>query len=262
LFCGGGAQSINQSGVILGSLAGGASDARGLWTPSGGVYTLQEIAPAPDGVHPIASSLNDNGQTVGWHEQSALLYWWSASTSWVNLQSPTGATRCLTFGRGINNTGGIQATCSVNGGALNGYYWSSYTATPVMLPRPAGATGDIYAHGINSSGVIVGYQNSSPTRAVEWTPDGLGGYVVSYLADLGLGSAAYAVADDGTASGSVSKSPNTPRPAIWSSGGSFEILGLPSGTSWGEADDIAVTSMGLVAVGTGSNTKALRWRTQ
>jgi len=32
-FCGAGGQDINASGVVLGSLAGGAADARGLWTP-------------------------------------------------------------------------------------------------------------------------------------------------------------------------------------------------------------------------------------
>jgi hypothetical protein len=260
-FCGGNDFSINQSGTSLGSLAGGASDARGLWVPSGGTYSLQTLGPAPDGVDPIASGLNDNEQTLGWHEQSANLYWWSPSTGWLSMQTPAGATRCAVFGQAINNAGGMEASCAVNGGAYNAYYWSSNTAAPIMLPRPAGTTADIHANGINNNGVIVGYLNSSPTRALEWTPDGAGGYVVSYLPDLGYGSSAGAIADDGTAAGTLNtKVPNSPRPAIWSSAGGFTMLGLPGGQNWGEAEGIVSTSTGLVVVGSAGNTQSLRWR--
>jgi hypothetical protein len=130
-----------------------------------------------------------------------------------------------------------------------------------MLPRPAGAVADIYAHGINNNGVVVGYLNSSPTRALEWTPDGAGGYSVKYLADIGQGSAANAIADDGTVAGTVSKGANTPRPSIWSPGATgFMWLGLPTGASWGQALGVASTSSGLVVVGSAANSQALRWR--
>ena len=156
-FCGANALAINASGVILGSLSGGAPTSRGLWIPSGGSYTLQVIPPAPDGYSPVTGgALNDNNEIFGWAQGAPRLYWWSSTTGWLPVQVPVGATRCQSL-NAINNPGEMAAMCVVNG-VGNAYYWSSHDAAPVLLPRP-NASGDVSPRAINDNGVIVGTES-------------------------------------------------------------------------------------------------------
>ena len=258
-YCGGTAQAINHAGVISGSLSGGAANASGLWIPSGSGFTLQDIAPAPDGYRPITSGgLNDNNEQIGWRQFVAGLYWWSPATGWVPMQVPVGATACR-VAKAINNLGVISGSCSVGGAAYDGYYWPSHTATPVLLPRPVGA-GDVTPRDINDAGVIVGYLYGSATQAVIWMPNGAG-YTVSFLPDYGLGSVAYGIASDGTIAGSVSTKSSGRNPVLWSpGGGSLMFLELTKPGTGGDANDVAQTSVGIVASGSQSQLGAIRWR--
>ncbi|HEX5017885.1 MAG TPA: hypothetical protein VFX15_09920, partial [Actinomycetes bacterium] len=200
--------------------------------------------------------LTESGEIIGWSQHSVALYWWSSATGWLPMQVPTGATRCQ-VNDAINNLGAIAARCSIAGNPSDGYYWQNRDATPILLPRPSG-TGDVWVWDINDAGVIVGYLYGKSVRAVKWTPNG-SGYTVSFLPDLGVKSAAYSIAQDGTVSGEVNRRTNSPRPALWSPTGDLILLGLLSNGNWGEAMNVTVTSTGLVAVGTQSNQTAVRW---
>jgi hypothetical protein len=260
-YCGGDASAINHSGVILGSLSGTNVNQYGLWTPSGSAYALQVIAPASDGYYPITGGgLNDNNEIIGWRQFIAELYWWSAATGWVPMQVPAGATACR-VAKAINNLGVISGSCSVNGAAYDGYYWPSHTSAPVLLPRPAGA-GDVNPRDINDAGVIVGWLGTSSTRAIMWVPSGTG-YTVSFLPDYGLGSVAYGIGSDGTIAGSLVTRSSGRNPVLWSPGGSsLMFLELTKPGTGGDADDVALTSLGIVAGGLQIQLGATRWRSQ
>jgi hypothetical protein len=256
-FCGASAQAINGSGTVLGSLFGGAGNASGLWILTDGAYALVELAPAPDGVRPVVrGGLNNANEVIGWGQGSPKLYWWSSGTGWLPITPVPDATACQVYA-GINNRGEIVGKCTV-GGIQNGYYWASHADAPVMLPRPA-ATGNVTPTDINDSGVIVGYLYGSPGGAWRWTPNG-SGFTVDRLPDAGRGSAAFAIAADGTVSGDVYGSANKPLPALWPQGGPYKMLGLTSKGAWGEAAHVVMTSAGLVTTGTQSNQYALRWK--
>ena len=217
--CGGTAYASNISGYIVGQEYGSGGEFA-LWTPNGaGGYTIQEVDYAGHLVR-VLGGLNDQGEIVGWYNNGEMYWRTTASSSWTPMASPTGATDCQVR-RGINNAGAIVAGCTINGGYKTAYYWSSHTANPVALPRPS-ATGMLYPTEINDAGVIVGFQ-SSPSKAVRWTPNGVGGYTVAYLPDAGQGGAAYGLARDGTVSGSLLKG-NGGTPVLWGGAGSYRVL--------------------------------------
>jgi hypothetical protein len=248
IFCGGSAQAINVSGVVLGSLIGGPSNSSGLWFPSGNTYTLQLTGSAPDGYRPLINGgLNDNNEVFGWGQFTARLYWWSVATGWLPMQVPPGATLCQAA-KAINNRGELAAMCTV-GGVGNPYYWSSHDAAPIPLPRPAG-TGDAYPRDMNDNGVIVG-------SGLRWRPTSPG-----YALDVFTTGSAEAIASDGTMAGSITNNPgsNGPVPAIFYSPTSYQMLGLTSSGKWGSTAAIALTPNGIVVGGTEQNAKALRWR--
>jgi hypothetical protein len=250
-YCGGSPQAINASGVILGSLSGGPANSQGMWFPSGGSYVLQVVPPTPDGTRPItAGALNDNNEILGWSTSATKLWWWSSATGWLSVQVPANTTLCQSL-NGINNRGEFVARCNV-GGVGNGYYWSSHNAAPLLLPRPAG-TGDVAPRSINDAGVIVG---NGPGGGLRWQPSPSG-----YVLDVFPG-ALYTIASDGTMAGSIllTKKSNSRSPVIFYSPSSYQILGLTSSGTWGEAVAIAVTPTGRVLGGTEGNVKALRWR--
>jgi hypothetical protein len=248
VFCGGSAQAINGSGVILASLTAATQGSTGLWFPSGGSFTLQLVPTAPDGYRPIINGgLNDNNEIFGWGQTYARLYWWSSATGWLSMQVPAGATLCQAA-HAINNRGEMAAMCTV-GGVGSPYYWSSHDAAPILLPRPAGSA-DVYPRGMNDSGVIVG-------SGLRWRPTP-GGYVFDVFT---IGSAE-SIASDGTMAGSITNNPgsNGPAPAIFYSPTSYQTLGVTSNGKWGSTASIALTPNGIVIGGTESNAKALRWR--
>jgi hypothetical protein len=252
-YCGGSPQAINASGVVEGSLSGGAANASGLWFPSGNGYTLQEVPPTSSGYRPIVpGGLNDNNELFGWGQGGAKLFWYSVATGWLPVQVPANATACQSF-QGINNRGELTAKCTV-GGVGNAYYWSSHDAAPVLLPRPA-ASGDVVPHDMNDDGVIVGYGGGTGLR---WRPSPAG-YVLDIFPPS---STLYSIASDGTIAGSITlKSGGSgPSPAIFYSPTSYQILGVTSGGKWGEAIAIALTPTGIVPGGTEANSKALRWK--
>jgi hypothetical protein len=250
-YCGGSPQAINSSGVILTNLSGGTAHS-GLWVPSGSSFILQELPATPDGVYPIApGAFNDNNEIFGWVQGAPKLVWWSATTGWLPVQVPAGATACQSF-RALNNRGEMAARCTVNGSG-NPYYWSSHDAAPVALPRPA-AAGDVSPHDMNDSGVIVG---GGPSGGLRWRPTP-SGYVMDQFTVGGAG----VIAADGTMGGSVpgKNGASGPSPAIFFAPDSYQMLGLTTNGKWGEVREIVATPTGLLVGGTESNAKALRWR--
>lgn len=253
VFCGGSPLKINTSGVILGSLSGGPANSTGLWFPSGSGYTLQVLPSAPDGYQPLTGGgLNDNNHVLGWGQGFARLYWWSAATGWISMNVPAGATMCQAS-RAINNYDQIASKCTV-GGIGNGYYWSTPSAVPVPLPRPAGS-GDVWPRAMNDAGVIVG---GGPGGGLRWIPTS-SGYTTVDVFPVG---APEAIAADGVMAGSVS-SKSGPLPAFFLPTLQYQLLGLASSgkRTWGTAGSIAATANGHVIGGTESNTTALRWKT-
>jgi uncharacterized membrane protein len=256
-FCGGTAEVINRSGVILGEMSGGPTNSHALWTPVGTDYVMQEIAPAPDGYRPITRAMNDNGEIAGWGQRGAEVFYWSAATGWLPMQVPAGATLCQAFDA-INNNGVIIAKCVI-GGVSRPFVWQSHDAAPQQLPVPAGY-GDVIPEDINDAGLIVGYGTSTINHALEWIPSG-GAYTVTVLPDAGYGSVAMAIAEDGTVAGEVyrSRSMGSPQAAYWPGGG-YRLLAMDKSGTWGQAMDIASGALGLVAGGSRGNTQAVRWR--
>jgi hypothetical protein len=256
--CGAEAVAINNSGEIVGRLFGPA--ASGGWLPDGsGGYTFQEFEYVSGNLVRVLGALNNGGEIVGW-ANNAQMYWRNATTLWTLMAVPVGAAQCQVR-RGINNFGAIVAACSVNGvngGYMTGYYWANHSANPVALPRPT-ATGNLYPTEINDAGVIVGFQNL-PTKAVRWTPNGSGGYTtVEYLPDAGHGGSAYGLARDGTVSGSVLKPNGYPIPVLWPASGSYQVLPVIGKPRSAEANDVATSSSGPIAVGY-QDSQALLWK--
>ena len=254
--CGGEAKAINGSGRILGVVfpTTGPSDGA-LWTIADGAYSLEPFPRTADGYRPITDAMNDAGDMLGWGQRGAEVFWWSASTGWLSVQVPAGATACQTFD-GLNNRGELAGTCTING-VRQAYYWLDHSSAPVALPTPAGVV-DAVPRDINDVGVIVGYGSG---KALRWVPSPTG-YVAEVLGDDGYGAAAYAVADDGTVVGSVKRSGSGAGsvPAYWPAATTeSQRLEVPRGASGGEALDVVTVSGRVVIVGTCADI-AVRWR--
>jgi uncharacterized membrane protein len=260
LYCTAQAQAINNAGMVLGRLIGAGSTPAtlALWTPVEGGYSIVELGAAPDGVRPsTARGLNLAGEVIGWTNtvpNVAKLYWWSSVDGWLSIPTPPGATMCNVYS-GINDKGEIVGKCTV-GGVGAPYYWASHIAAPIMMPTPPGVS-DATPQDINNSGVAVGY---SP--ALRWTPNGAG-WLVEKLPDMGYGSSAVGIAEDGSVVGSMNTSSNIskgPLPVVWPQGAGYRFLPLPAG-HWGETAAISSTAPGLIVVG-GDRTRgaAVRWR--
>jgi hypothetical protein len=250
-FCGGSPLRINSSGVILGSLSGGPANSTGLWFPSSTGYTLTVLPAASDGYRPLTGGgLNDNAHVLGWGQGFARLYWWSSGTGWISMNVPSGATFCQAS-RAINNYDQIASKCTVRG-VGNGYYWSSPTATPILLPSPAGL-GDVTPRGMNDAGVIVGGGSGVGLR---WVPTPSG-----YKMDVFPAGVPEAIAADGMMAGSVSRNFGSSLPVLFLPTLQYQLLGLTTSGTWGTAGSISVTLTGHVIGGTEANAKALRWKT-
>ena len=255
--CAGTAWTINKSGMITGQLFGPPGTA--LWIPqTDGTYALQDLGPTPEGtLARNTGALNDAGEILGWYS-NAQIYWRTPTTDWTHMIAPAGAIDCA-FTRAINNLGEIAARCIVNG-AYGVYYWKDHTATPVALPRPSG-TAPVFIQEINDSGIIVGYTSSAPYyRALRWKPSAPSTYpTVEFLPDLGKGSLAYGIANDGTIAGTFEGS-GMGRAVLWLPSGGYTFLNYSGNGSSGEAIDVAVRDGGfLVVAGDQSTKQAVRW---
>jgi hypothetical protein len=254
-FCGAAPKGINNGGVIVGWLFGGANNQSGLWLPGASGYTLTVVPPTSTGYNPIiGGGINDANEIIGWGQSGAQVFWWSMPTGWMAMQVPAGATACQVWD-GINNSGQIVGRCTV-GGIQNAYIWADHSSSPRQLPRPSGS-GDVAAIDINDSGVIVGRSTSG---ALRWTPEN-GAYTsVEVLPNPGAGATASEVASDGSVAGSVNALSNGyGRPAYWPASGGYRLLGTNLPKSWGDARGIAMTPAGMVIVGSERNSQSLKW---
>ena len=251
--CGGVPRGINSAGVAVGNVyteSGSAGSFR--WVPLGGSYQAEALPPLADGSSAGAWAINEGGTVVGGNVAAVLK---AGATAWQLLQRPSGATNCS--GRRITNLDAVAGRCTI-AGRVRGVYWASPTAAPVLLPLPSGAT-DVYLWDMNDAGVIVGFavvsigKNKFVNRATRWTLSG-GGWTTEFLADKGLGSAAFAINDVGQVAGSLGAFPHGPRPAFWGASGSLRQL---EGT--GEALGLSGSTVGPV-VGGNANGGAARWQ--
>jgi hypothetical protein len=256
-YCSGNALSITSSGIILASMSGGPSGARVLFSPSGTSYSMTELPPAPDGSRPnTGGGMNENLEIIGWLQSPTRLYWYSPSTGWLPMQTPSNAVSCQTFDA-ISNNGQIAAKCVVGKApktTTNAYYWANRSASPVLLPTPSGSSAPV-PYDINDAGVIVGYTS---TRAVKWTPTA-NGYTAELLPDAGFGASAVGISADGVIIGKlILDNRGTYVPVMWPTSGGYRILSVTQGAGYGYALAIAQTTSGWVLAGT-DEFNALRW---
>jgi uncharacterized membrane protein len=256
--CGGSARSINRSGAIFGWLfSSSACDQLAIWRPNGLGYTLEVLGPAPDGVCPsVLSAFNENAEIVG--TKGAAVYWWSAATGWLKVQTPVGATSCI-WAVALNDFGAFAIQCTV-GGTARAYYWEHHDAAPSLLPSPS-VQGQPTPRAMNRSGVIVGYVYGRRTLPIRWVPSN-SGYSVQVLPDLGYGGSAAAISEDGTVAGSVNGM--GVRAAYWTPLGELRLLEQVSAKAPSEALGIVQSGAGLIVVGRGARTfqdslVAVRW---
>lgn len=164
---------FNDNGQIVGNGIGQRNYGTGISSPTNPLYwsspTAQPkklaVPPAITG-YAVATSINNNGQIVGWGWATTVMgiYWASPSdTTPQVLQPPPGSIR----GVSIGPNGQIIATYGTNG--MYAAFYSSPTAQPVALKF---LSGDSYAVpvSVNAAGVIVGYSYSTGVgpRAVTW----------------------------------------------------------------------------------------------
>ncbi len=256
--CGGVATDINSAGVVVGmAYIGSAFSSDVRWVPSGGTYQVEALPRLPDGSLAGAMAINEAG-SVAAMDVSAV---WSESTGWQMLQLPSGATRCSGY-PGINNLEAVVAKCTV-AGQNRAALWASPTAAPILLPLPAG-TSAVSVRDINDAGVIVGWtsislgRNKFVNRATQWAPSG-GSWTVTFLPDLGSGSAAFAINNSGQVSGSAQAPPNgILRPVFWGTSGTLQLLeGHGEALGLSEATDGPVVAGYVVTV---QNKVAARWQ--
>jgi hypothetical protein len=251
--CGGVADAVNGSGVVVGSAYIGSSQTFPVrWLPSPAGYAVEQLSPLPNGRDPGPWSIDESGR-IGSGNDAAV---WSAGAGWQMLIKPAGATFCPATV--VGNGGQAISRCQI-ANVTQGVFWSSVSSAPIVLPMPPGATG-AYPRGVTASGTVVGFVTGNGYGAVRWIPNG-GAWTVERLADLGKGSSALGVNDAGYVVGSVYAVDGFPRPAFWTPDGSVRVLFTNNRP--GEAEGISEPDGGLVIAGyfQGKGTKtAVRWR--
>ena len=151
--------------------------------PGGGGPVLIDLHPAGSAVS-VATSINNSGQIIGEINgvAGAVAGTWDGNAATPAFTPLPAADLAWSSARGQNEAGAI-----VGHSDLGAVYWVSRTATPVVLPMPAGATYS-GASGISLHGVIVGQAgNGVDSIAVAWRV-GPSGSIFGPIV-LGLGQA-------------------------------------------------------------------------
>jgi len=229
--CAGRARDINSDGVAVGTAYTSPSQRVSMrWALQGGVYVGSQIPALPGGNEAGARSVNSLG-TVSATEAPAL---WTEAAGWRVAATPSGFLNC--GATALNDVEQLAASCQSVTLTYRAFYWSSVTAAPVMLPLPSGATGS-WVSGMNGTGMVVGYVQTSIYQPIRWTQSG-GGWTFELLPHLGQGGRAYAVNDAGLVVGIATNKNGTSRPVFWTAGGSLRMLGT---SSRGEGGAFAVS---------------------
>lgn len=260
-WCYGNAMFVNESGVIIGHMNPGASLVGVQWTPDGsGGYTVSDLGTL-EGKGPDLMGLNNAGLIVAnidvFSNETGGGFWRSPQTQWQRLQKVQGATGC--FADAINDNDEIAGFCYING-ISEAAFWPSPAATPQLLPRLPNYNYAHTVHGLNNTGIAVGYamnrtkSGQSVTTGVKWVRSGTT-WTIYVLPDLGGGgSQAYDVNDAGWIVGnSTLPSGDKKHAALWVPGAAVKDLGALGPESWsfaispGSASPTMVVGVGDVS---------------
>jgi hypothetical protein len=147
-------QCVSPGGKMVGQAVSGAQQ---YWASPTSSPTTINTSGLGATAEPAAFAVNDSGQIAG-NAARGPCYWASASTSPTYLKLPAGYNGGAALS--INAAGNIvgQAVPSGNLSAAVGVYWSSGTATPVVLSSTIGGTAgtEFLAYGISNAGTIAG----------------------------------------------------------------------------------------------------------
>jgi probable HAF family extracellular repeat protein len=253
--CGGLASVINSQGMVMGPMTGSTGSATTLvrWIPDGSGYTVESMELLPDGAVADVKDLNDAGFAVANRNGGPVgsrPFWWSEATGFVPLAMAPGATEC--YAHAINELAEIAGSCNVNGSIAA--YWSSPSATPILLPKLPGYNGLHQALGLNDSGIAVGTAwNSKGGRitsiAVRWVRAGETWTVCSLGGLGGKDGAANDVNAAGWITGWSELSSGKDRAFLWVPGQGMRDLGTLGPESWGYAINSPVPGTPLLIAG-------------
>ncbi len=253
--CGGFAQGVNASGVVIGTLQSPSRSTAVRWALSGGVYSAESLPLLATGTAgPWA--INASGVIADANGGYILV---PGSSAWQLLKRPIGASICRITA--LNNVGAFGGRCTINS-VTRAVVWPSSQSDAVVLPVLAGSNGAGVVSGINDFGVVVGTANFGTrtivVHPVEWTGAG-STWSVAALADLGAGGSPEAVTPEGVIVGSVLSPKGSRFAALWSAPSSVQLLGGIDGTATGfTASGGSGTVGGYVTIG-GTHT-AVTWR--
>jgi probable HAF family extracellular repeat protein len=271
-WCYGNAMFVNESGVIIGHMNPGANLVGVLWTPDGlGGYIVSDLGTL-EGKGPDLRGLNNAGLIVAninvFSNETGGGFWRSPETPWQRLQKVAGATGC--FADAINDSDEVAGFCYISG-ISEAAFWASPTAIPELLPRLPNHNYAHTVHGLNNTGIAVGYAMNRTksgqviTTGVKWVRSGAT-WTIYVLPDLGGGgSQAYDVNDAGWVVGnSTLPQGGKKHAALWIPGAAAKDLGALGPESWAFAisPSSAAQTM-VVGVGdVGSYRRALLFRPQ
>jgi probable HAF family extracellular repeat protein len=247
--------AINSQGVVTGNVEGRAV----VWLPkTGGGYNPPSNLPALGGSPSSGKAINDGGQIAG---EGAI----SSGASHAYLVTGTVVTDIHTVAGGNSFPWGMNSLGHVAGqwdGPTNqlAFVW---TATSGMRLLPTlGGTGGV-ALDVNDADQVVGWSESAPGKP--WEAFLYENGAVRSLGTLGApGSVAMAINRFGVIVGRASTGfakRSTQHPFIWTAADGMKDLGVPKGSSSGQAWDINAFGAiaGEVQVNS-SSTHATLWR--
>jgi probable HAF family extracellular repeat protein len=239
---------VNDQGVAVGywAVAGGTIHAV-RWTEAGGFEDIGTLRP---GSYSYAQAVNNAGQIVGNDQQGGQRpFLWSPSSGMTALAILPGSINGIAFD--INDAGAVVGESHAELDGINhGVLWPA-SGGVVDLGSLGGRFST--AHGINSSGQVVGWSMvaTEELHAFIWTE-------ATGMVDLNTwgspcagASQAEAISDEGVVVGACDG-----RPVIWTQSQGMRELGTPDGGSEGVAYDI--NSKGQV-VGTFGYIGAALW---
>lgn len=247
------ATDINAGGEVVGFNAGRALR----WTPkSGGGYDPPVDLGTLGGTYGDAQAINDGGQVTGNSTTTggASHAYLRTGTTTSDIHPATGPLAGgASFPWGLNNTGSVVGQW--NGTPNQSFVWTSAGGMQ-LLPTLGGSRG--VALDINDNGQIVGWSEPAPGQADE-------AYIyengaIRRLGSLGRpGSVGLAITASGLVVGRATTRAGSSHAFYWTAAGGMKDLGLPKGTSFGQAWD--VNSSGWIVGETGGGqTRAVLWR--
>jgi len=243
-----------QLGILIGMLLGASAPA-GWSEPS---FTITDLG-AFTNSYSEARAINAAGHVVGAYRESsssdfrAFLY---RDGVWTNLGLLPGGWE--SFAYGLNNNGQVVGSALNSGGYVHAFLWDSTNGM-----QDLGTLGGLYSHGrgINDSGQVAGYSETSPgsflERAFLWS----GGAMTNLglLPSGGNASAGYAINALGHVAGHAIPSSGSFHGFLWN-GVAMTDIGALAGDyteAYGINNSDQITGMSTINIGSPGH--AFRW---